>query len=93
MVVKILGALDIFIAICFALFGLLGMFPYNFIMILGAVLLIKGLAFGFILNIISILDIISGLIILISYYGMPKPLVLFVALFLVQKGIFSMLSD
>jgi hypothetical protein len=92
MIVKALGILDIFVGICFGLFGFFGIIPYNFILFLGLMLLVKGILFSIDINIVSILDIISALIILVSYFGMPKIIVIFVAFFLIQKGLISLMS-
>ena len=93
MLLKILGILDIFIGICFWIFSFSGIISYKFMFILGLILLIKGVIFGITLNIASILDVVSALIILINLEGMPKLVILLVVAFLVQKGIFSLASE
>jgi hypothetical protein len=94
MIVKILGIMDIFIAICFWIFGIFGLLPSGFILFLGLYLLFKGVIFivtG--PNFPSLLDIICGLIILLSTtIGLSKFIVVILVLFLLQKGIFSLLS-
>jgi len=92
MIVKVLGILDIFIGICFGIFSFSEIIPYNMIFYLGLVLLAKGIMFSIEFNITSLLDIISALIILISFFGMPKIFIFFVIIFLIQKGIFSLVS-
>ena len=93
MLVKLLGVLDIFIAICFWIFVVLGVIPKSFIMALGIILLIKGLVFIIGLSVASILDIICALIIIIaSAIEVPHVVSIIAALFLVQKGIFSLVS-
>ena len=95
MIIKVLGILDIFVGMCFWLFGIFHIIPNNFILILGLFLLVKGVIFVATLNIVSVLDIISALIIITasaSEIVMPKLVVIIVTLFLLQKGIFSMLS-
>jgi hypothetical protein len=94
MIVKLLGALDLFIALCFWVFGVFHLnFLGSFILILGFFLLIKGIVFATTLNIVSIIDIVCALIILGSVsMTMPIFIVIIVSLFLVQKGVFSMLS-
>ena len=94
MILKILGVLDIFIGICFWIFG---MFNFSilsgFIFILGIVLLIKGIIFMTQLSIASILDIVVALIIISSTsVALPKVIVIIIALFLLQKGILSLFS-
>lgn len=92
MLVKILGVLDIFIAVFFWLFGIFGFLPEGFILILGLILMVKGLVFLIGLSIISFLDIFVGIIIIIaSSVVLPKFIVIIVALFLLQKGILSLL--
>jgi len=91
MLVKLLGILDIFIAVCFWLFGIFGLFPDKFIMILGFLLLIKGLVFVIGFSVMSFLDIIVGILIIIATsVEMPYAAIIIIALFLLQKGIFSM---
>jgi len=94
MILKILGALDIFTAICFWIFGIFHpSFISSFILVLGFYLLIKGIAFATTLNIVSVIDIVCALIIIGSTsYSMPIVVVIIVSLFILQKGIFSMLS-
>lgn len=92
MLIKLLGIFDIFVAICFWLFGILNVFSSKFILILGFILVIKGLIFILGLSIVSVLDIIVGIVIAISTsVTMPKAVVILIALFLIQKGIFSLL--
>jgi hypothetical protein len=96
-VVKILGVLDIIVALFFWIFGIFrlqdNLFMSGFIMIMGFYLLVKGVAFVISADIASIFDIISGIIIIAATSVlMPKLIVIIVALYLLQKGIFSMLS-
>lgn len=93
MIVKALGILDIFIAVCFWVFGILNFLPERFILILGFILLVKGVIFVLGLSITSIIDIICGILIAIaSEVAMPKFVVILISLFLLQKGIFSLLG-
>ena len=93
MIVKILGILDIFIAVIFWLFGMFHIIPSNLVLFLGIILLVKGLIFVFNLNITSILDIISAvLIILATSITMPTIVIALVTLFLLQKGVFSLFN-
>ncbi len=92
MLVKLLGILDIFVAICFWLFGVLHWLPERFILILGIILLVKGLIFIAGFSIASLLDIILGIVIAIaSSVTLPHVAIVLIALFILQKGIFSML--
>jgi hypothetical protein len=91
MIVKILGVLDIFIGLCFWLFGIFNIIPESFILILGLFLLVKGVVFITGLSVTSFLDIICAVIIIVaSSVNMPNLVVIFVAIFLIQKGVFSL---
>ncbi|MDD5193725.1 MAG: hypothetical protein PHF67_04025 [Candidatus Nanoarchaeia archaeon] len=94
LVIKLLGILDIFIAICFWIFGIFNLkIMAGFILILGLYLVAKGIIFITGLSLASILDIVIGIVIIItSSMTMPKWIVIITALFLIQKGIFSMLD-
>jgi hypothetical protein len=94
MIVKILGVLDIFVALVFWLFGMFELSVMTgFILVLGLFLLAKGLVFAASFNLISVLDILSGIIIIAATgFAMPKVIVIIVSLFLLQKGIFSLVS-
>lgn len=94
MILKVLGILDIFIGICFWIFGIFQIsFLNQFIFILGILLLIKGVIFMTQLSLASILDIVAALIIISSASViMPKIVIIIIGLFLLQKGIFSLLS-
>lgn len=93
MIIKILGILDIFIGACFWLFGIFDIIPSSFILILGLLLLVKGIVFITGLSVTSFLDIISaGIILLGISIALPKIIVIIVAIFLIQKGIFSLLG-
>lgn len=93
MIVKLLGILDLFIAVCFWIFAVFEIIPNEFIMALGIVLLIKGLVFIVGASPASILDVISAIIIIIaSSVEVPHVINIIVALFLVQKGLFSLVS-
>jgi len=92
MIVKILGVLDIFIAVFFWLFGILHILPEKFIFTLGLILIIKGLLFVIHLNFVSILDVVvGGLIMLSTIWAFPYAMTIIITLFLLQKGIFSLL--
>ncbi|MBS3075935.1 hypothetical protein J4429_05780 [Candidatus Pacearchaeota archaeon] len=94
MIIKLLGILDIFIAICFWIFGIFSLkIMTGFILILGLYLLAKGIIFVTGLSFASILDILAAIIIIIaSSITMPKVIVIFTSLFLIQKGVFSMVN-
>ena len=94
MILKILGILDIFIGLCFWVFGIFNLkFMSGFIFVLGIILLVKGLIFLTQLSIASILDVVvSFIIISASSMAMPRVVIIITTLFLLQKGIFSLLS-
>ena len=93
MIIKILGILDIFVALVFWVFGIFHIIPKSFILILGLFLLVKGLVFSIKINVTSTLDVISAIIIISSTsVPMPRFIVIIVTLFLLQKGAFSLLS-
>ena len=93
--IKIFGAIDIFAGVIFfgdAMLNLAGMnfIPNTLILIVGIFLLIKSAIFIVGLDINTILDLICGLIIIVSLsVTIPLIIVSLVALFLVQKGFFS----
>ena len=94
MILKLLGILDIFIGICFWIFGVFNLrFMSGFIFVLGVILLIKGVIFMTQLSIASILDIICSFILIAAgSMIMPQVVVIITTLFLLQKGIFSLLN-
>ena len=93
MIVKLLGILDIFVAIFFWVFMIFNIsYLSGFVFLLGLFLLAKGIVFVTTLNIASILDIMSSVVIIIgSSANLPVIIVIIVSLFLLQKGIFSLL--
>jgi hypothetical protein len=94
MIIKILGIFDIFVALCFWVFGIFHLsFMSHFIFILGCILLVKGIIFLTGLSIASVLDIIASFALIggASTF-LPNIVVIIVTLFLIQKGAFSLLS-
>jgi len=92
MIIKLLGLIDVFAGISFWLFGVFGVME-EFLLLLGLILLCKGVVFGMGGDFISILDIIFGLIIIIGIsIKLPIVIIIVVSLFLLQKGIFSLLG-
>ena len=92
--IKILGLLDIFVAVVFWIFMVFNIQSWSgFVLLLGLFLLVKGIVFITQLSLASILDIISSIaIITASSFELPVIVVVIVSLFLLQKGIFSLLS-
>jgi len=92
-IVKALGILDIIIGIMFWIFGLFGIIPSSWIMFFGIVLCAKGIIFISGLSAASILDVVVGMILMVgTSVDLPKVIVIFVSLFLLQKGIFSLVT-
>jgi len=94
MIIKILGILDIFVGLFFWMFMVLDLqFLSGFVFLLGLFLLAKGIVFVTTLNFVSLIDIISSFIIIFgSSANVPIVVVIIVSLFLLQKGIFSLLG-
>ena len=93
MIVKILGILDIIAAILFWIGGMFHIIPANMLLIVGFYLLVKGAVFLIFKDIASILDIVcSAVVFLAVSFSIPLIIVIIVSLFLLQKGIFSLLA-
>jgi len=91
--VKLLGIFDISAAILFWLFAFFAIIPEKFLLLAAFYLLVKGVIFLVSRDIASIFDIISSAIIFLALnFTIPKAIVIIVSLFLLQKGIFSLLS-
>jgi len=90
MLVKLLGIIDFIAAIL--LFLLIWNFsaPESLIWIFGTIILIKGIAFAITRDIASVLDIYSGIIILLTLaYNVPTIYLMLGCFFLLQKSIMS----
>lgn len=93
MIIKVLGILDLFVGSIFWLFGIFHIIPSSFVLILGLFLLAKGIIFITGLSITSFLDIISAIVIITATsVALPNLVIILISIFLIQKGIFSMLS-
>jgi len=94
MIIKILGILDIIIGFMFWLFGVFHIESLSgFFLIIGLYLIAKGIVFITGLSFVSGLDIVSGfLIIAAASINMPLWVILIISLFLIQKGVFSLLG-
>ncbi len=95
--IKLFGVLDVLAALAFFLnnnFDKLNhWFPNNLVLILGLYILIKGIIFLIILDFASAIDVICGIIILLSLSFSINPIITFlVTLFLIQKGILSLVQ-
>jgi len=92
MIVKIFGALDLITAILFWISATFNFLPQGLVMILALYLIAKGAAFLISKDIASIIDIIAGIIIFISLsFQLPTIVITLVTIYLLQKGIFSLL--
>ncbi len=91
---KILGGIDIFIALVVFLSVKAHFIPEGLLIGSAIYLVIKGGLFLIGKDIASAIDLISGILILISVYLwiMPNAVHYFIAIFLAQKGIFSMIG-
>jgi hypothetical protein len=93
MILKILGFLDILSALSFWLFYFFKLVPEKFILLIIFYLLAKGVFFLISKDIASILDVISAFIIFLALsFTLPAFLVILISLFLLQKGILSLLA-
>jgi hypothetical protein len=96
MLLKLLGILDIIVAILFFIDGVFNKsswMPSKIILYAGIYLLIKGLIFVFMLDFLSVIDIACSLIILLSILiHIPFLLVFIVVFFLIQKGLLSLVA-
>jgi len=93
MIHKILGSLDLVAAMVFYLAESFNLFATKTILIIGIYILVKGILFVITMDLASILDIFSGIIIILSTFITLHSLIIFlVAFFLIQKGLFSLLN-
>lgn len=96
MIVRLFGAIDIFVGLVFWIYSMLNsigweIIPSGLILLLGIILLIKGLIFAVGLDFLSILDVVAGIIILGAVsFTFPIIIIHVIALFLVAKGIISL---
>lgn len=98
MLLQTFGILDILTAILFFINntfdkGGSDWFPNKIVLIAGIYLLVKGIIFIITLDFASTIDVIAAIIILVSIVvHIPVILTAIVLLFLIQKGIFSIVS-
>ena len=97
MIMKLLGVADLIIALLFFLNNTFdksdAWLPNSIILWAGIVLLVKGIFFLIFLDFASIIDIVCGLIIILSAFMSIYWLLAFlVAVFLVQKGLISIVA-
>lgn len=90
-IVKILGIIDICAALFFWLFSFFGIFSGT-AAVFAFILLIKGVFFMLSADLASIVDVVLSLIIFLSLYlPLPKFIVVVITLYLLGKGIMSLL--
>jgi hypothetical protein len=96
MIVKILGVLDLIAVIILLIknyFDKSAWFPIILVLIAGSYLIIKGIIFILTLDFASIIDIVSGIIIVFAaYFHLPLLLSALVIILLGQKAFFSLVS-
>ena len=94
MIVKLLGILDLLSAMLFFLFAYLNWISGTLIVVVALYLILKGAVFVLLAkSIISGLDVIAGIIIFVSLdIIFPQLVILIVVLYLLQKGVFSLLG-
>ena len=75
------------------IFGIFHVLPSKLIFLFGFYLLAKGVIFLVSKDAASILDVICAIVFFAAPYAeLPKIIVIIVTLFLIQKGIFSIIS-
>lgn len=95
MIVKVLGALDLFAAIIvlFNTYFSFIAFPSSFLLVAGLYLLIKGGIFALVQDFTSFIDIGAGLIIILAAnMHLPHIIMGLVFIYLLQKGVISIVS-
>lgn len=93
MIVKILGIMDLLAGIFFWIFALFGIIPSSIISFFALYLVIKAIIFLISEHFASALDLISGIIMFSSLaFNLPDFIAIIISLYLVQKGIFSLIS-
>ena len=93
MIVKILGAFDVTIGILFVFSYLFHIIPHSWLIVFAIYLAVKGVIFLLSADIASLFDIVVAIVIYAStFFNIPVLLGAIVSLFLIQKGIVSMVS-
>jgi len=93
MITKLFGIMDFLTAGAFLLQNSFSRFPESVVIFFAAYLLIKSLFFLIFLDFASIIDLICGIIILISAWAhIPIILSIIVAAYLIQKAVLSIIS-
>lgn len=91
--IQILGILDIISAIVLILKYFFQSFPDKLVWIFAIYLIVKGIIFLLGRDFISALDIVCGIIFIIAvFFPISSKVLIFVCFFLIQKGVFSLVS-
>ncbi len=92
MIVKLLGVVDLLIALVLFLMALQVSVPFVLLLMVLVALAVKSLPFVLNFCIASLIDLCAGLIILVNMlFGMPAVILLIAAFAIGQKGVFSLL--
>ena len=93
MFLKALGILDLFSVIIFILYSYTPFKLTTLLIICAIYLLSKGLIFLLFGDLISIIDVVCGIVLLLTlFFILPKLIVMVVCIFIIQKGLFSLIS-
>ncbi len=89
--IKILGALDVLAALSFIFYGIFHLIPSNIALAFVLYLLLKGAIFTATGDKISVIDLISGVFMLVFILvgAASSAIVIIISLFLFQKGVIS----
>jgi len=92
MLIKILGAIDLLAAVVF-LFGVWKYFPYQALVVLGVILMLKSLM-GMLKDFASWIDIACGIALLLAIIvDIPIAISIILAVLIGQKGIISFFAE
>jgi len=92
MIIKLFGILDILVGMFFWISAFFQIIPDSLIILSALYLIAKGVGFLISEHFASITDIIAGAIIFASLsFAIPSVIVIIVSIYLLQKGIFSLL--
>lgn len=97
MIIKLFGIADLLVALAFMLNNLFdktsNWFPNSIVLFLAIYLIIKGFFFVLTWDLASTIDIICGILILLSIYiSIPTVLSIIILIFIIQKAFFSLIS-
>lgn len=94
MFIKFLAGIDIIIALIFGIQSVFDVFPVFVVLYAGGALITKALFLGFNFDFASIMDIISGIIILLSLvFLLPVAISIIVIFYLFQKNLFCFFPE